>query len=177
MIVKEYNDVLVLARGVIQETMKQTADGFQMKDLIPIVSENMDKALAAFAGSELIKNEFKEHLDECIHVTLDFIIDAACDLMKIPEGGAVDFKETGEILAAVNGLAASVIKYLPGGIQSAEIMPILLENFQSIVVGADGAGKVVAEMKGDIRLFFKTVLHSAVDLTFRIKAAVESTKT
>lgn len=173
--VKEYNDVLILARGLVSETLAQTADGFQVQDLIPILSENMSKAMAAYAGGELIPQAFKENLKDCIDLSIDFVIDVACDLLKLPAGGeAPQFKETEELVAAVNGIAGSVIKYLPGGIDTQEIMPIVFENFQNILVGAEGVDKIGGELKADTRAFLRLVVHASVDMAFNLKEAFEN---
>ena len=171
-VIKEYREVLDLAKGLIASAIAEAKDGFQVKDLVPIISENFKAAMTAYEGFGLIGAEWKENEDECIHLTVEFVIDAACDILKIgPATDAASFKETGEILAAVQGIAQSVVAHLQGGFQTAEIVPVVMENFNSIVVGVEGADKVVGEFKGDIRGFIRLVAIFAVRFAFSLKGA------
>lgn len=169
---KEFNEVLELARGVLHSSMKQLEDGFQMKDLVPIFSENYTNALAAWEGANLIAEEFKTDLKGCISAAIVFSVDVSCDLLHIAESGEVTFKETEELMAAVSGITGSIIKRIHG-ITAVDILPIVFENFSSIVSGVEGADKIGAELKGSPRNFLKAVVLFAVNLAFSIKEAVE----
>lgn len=168
---KQYQEVLNLAYSLTCSAKAELANGFQMKDLIPIVSDNFKNALAAVEGASEIPAEWKANERGCIEATVRFSVSVAFMLLgKNDEELPVDFKETKEILAAVGGITKSVVAALPGGIQSAEILPILTENFGAITVAADGAGKVMDEFKTSPRQFIEAVAMFAVALALDLKA-------
>jgi hypothetical protein len=172
--VKEYKDVLDLGKGLVSVTLREAADGFQVKDLLPILTENLAQALAAYEGSNQIGLAWKQDPEACTRLTVEFAVDVAMDIMKIPAGSDAEFKETQELLAAVSGITSSVVAHLPGGFQTSEIIPVVFENFNSIMVGVDGVGKIGAELKKDLRAFIKLVALSAIDLAFKVKKAMEA---
>ena len=171
--IKEYNDVLILAQGLIVESKNQLEDGFQVKDLVPIFQENTDKALAAYEGRAEAMTVWGTDLEQALLLTCDFIIDTACDVMGIvPLQENAEFPETAELIAAVEGLATSVLSRL-GGISALDIVPIAAENFQGIISGVDGIGKIGGEMKADTRAFLKSIVFSSIRLAFQIKAKMD----
>jgi hypothetical protein len=170
--IKDYNDVLVLARGLTDETVKQLGDGFQTKDLAPIFSANFQQAIAAFEGASNVATAWKTHTDACVELTVEFAVDMACDLMKVPAGSASEFKETQEVLNAVSGLVASIAKHAQGGFQPGEYFEVAYENFNAITVAVDGADKIAVEFKADARAFIKLVALFAVKFAFGLKAAL-----
>jgi len=172
--VKEYREVLDLARGVVATTIRETADGFQVKDLMPIISDNMQKTLVAYEGVNLISVEWKENPEECMFLTVDFAIDTAMDVLKVPAGTPSEFKETKELVVAISGITSSVIAHMPGGIQGAEIIPIVFENFNGIIVGLDGLDKVRGEFNADARSYVKMLATSAIKLAFQVKKAMDA---
>lgn len=169
---KQYYDVLVLARGLVLETKAQLGNGFQASDLVPIVSENFQKAMCAMEDAALIGKEWEEEERACIEATVNFAADIACDLLNIEDAPAIEFKETHEILAAVQSIVKSVVAHLPGGFQASEVFPVLSDNFSAITVASDGSSKVVSEFKAAPRAFIKAVTLFAVDLVFTMKASV-----
>ena len=172
--VKELQDVLDAAAGVVESTIEELEDGFQVTDLVPIVSENVDKALAAFENGHLISVAFKDHLKESIQAISHFVIDVACDVLKVGHSTEVKaFKETQELIAAVSGLVASIVDKLPGGFKATEIVPVVYENFKSIIVGVEGVDKVGSEFKGDIRAFLHLTVGSVIAMAFDLKDAIE----
>lgn len=168
---KEYSEVLDLARGVISETLVQTADGFQVKDLAPIFSENLDKAMAAYTDGSLIGAEWRDHQKDCIMMTVNFAIDTACDVLRIPVTSGLAFQETMEVMDMVQGLTLSVLKKLPGGVTPAEGVEIVFENVPGVIKGIDGMGKVSEEFKSNIRDYLKCVCSWAINLAFSLKDA------
>lgn len=171
---KEYREVLSLAKGVVASALRETADGFQVKDLIPIVSDNLKNVMSAYENAGLIPSEWKADPEACMVLTVDFAVDVAMDILKVPAGTSGEFKETNELIAAVSGITASVISHLPGGISGAEIVPIVFENFNNIIVGVDGADKIKAELSGNVRDFVKLVSLAAIKIAFEVKAAMEA---
>ena len=171
---KEYTEVLALAKDVVSSALRETADGFQVKDLIPIVSENLSSVMAAYENSNLIPGEWKANPEGCMILTVEFAVDIAMDLLKLPSGSSSDFKETNELIAAVSGIVSSFISHLPDGIQGVEILPIVLENFNTIIVGVDGADKIKSELSGNARDFIKLVSLAAIKIAFGVKAAIEA---
>ena len=174
--VKEYNEVLLLAGSITRSTIRETADGFQVKDLIPILSNNLDEAKTAFEGSTLIAEAFsKKHLKQTVSVTVAFVIDTACDIIKIGEpASGMPFKEARELITAVSGITSSVISRLPGGFKAAEIFPVVTENFDNIIVGVEGANKISEEFKTDVRAFLQMVVQAAVNIAFDVINALEA---
>jgi hypothetical protein len=168
---KEYGEVLDLARGVISETLEQTADGFQVKDLAPIFSENLDKAMLAYTGGSLIAAEWRDHSKDCILLTMNFAIDTACDALRIPATSGLAFQETLELMDMVQGLTMSVLKKLPGGVSPAEGIEIVFENIPGVIKGVDGMGKISEEFKSNIRDYLKCVCTWAVNFAFSLKDA------
>lgn len=168
---KEYGEVLDLARGVISVTIAQTADGFQIKDLAPIFSENLDKAMLAYTDSKLIPAEWRDHTKDCILLTVNFAIDTACDALRIPATNGLAFQETLELMDMVQGLTMSVLKRLPGGITPAEGIEIVFENIPGVIKGVDGMGKISEEFKSNIRDYLKCVCTWAVNFAFSLKDA------
>lgn len=174
--VKELQDVLDLAKSTVHTTIRELKDGFQVTDLIPIVTENVDEALRAFEGSAAVADAFKLHLRESIAMVAHFVVDVACDILKIgfpTDSDENAFKETKELIAAVSGLTASIIEKLPGGFQLTEAIPVISENFQTLITGIDGAGKIGSEFKADTRAFLHLAIGSVLTIAFDIKEALE----
>jgi len=172
MIAKEYSEVLALTRGLVSTTLRETADGFQIIDLLPVLSENLEKALIAYEGGELIAQEWQANMKECLVMTADFVIDMACDVLKLPGKTGAEFKETSELIALVDGLTRSVVAKLPGGLSVAEILTALTENIGGLMVGLDGLNKVGDEFKSDIRSFLKVTVISVIEIAFKVRDAV-----
>jgi hypothetical protein len=171
--VKEYSDVLVLARGLAISAIAEAANGFSLKDVIVIASNNYQAAMDAFVGSGLIGEAWKTHTEECSQLTLDFAIDTACDCLHVPAGAeGVSFKETNELLDAVKGITLSIISKLPGGFKLPELVPVAMENWSALTLGVEGANKIGGEFKGDVRSFIKFVVRFAFDFTAIVKAAM-----
>ena len=173
--VKEYNDVLVLSRSVIKDTIASQADGFQFSDILTVLQVNLDKAMMAYTGGDQIVVAWKEYLRECAVLTAHFLVDAACDVLKLGDPSTdSEFAETDELLAAVSGIIASIMDRIPGGFQASEILPVLMENFQKLLVGIEGVDKIGAEMKADIRAFLHVVVGFAVATVFDVRDIVTS---
>jgi len=169
---KQYQEVLDLAYSLSVSAKAEMADGFQMKDLLPIVTENFQKALAALEGASEIPAEWKADERGCIEATVKFAVSVAFMLLgKTGEELPVEFKETKEILLAIDGITRSIVAALPGGITAAEIFPVITDNFESITLAADGAGKVVEEFKSAPRQFVEAIALFAVSLALSLKDA------
>lgn len=171
--VKEYNDVLVLAGGVIREGIASQADGFQVTDILTVLQSQLDEAMAAYVGGDQIPVAWRDHLRECVLLTANFAVDVACDILKVDNlNGQSQFKETDELLAAVSSIVSSVIKRIPGGLGTDDILPIVMENFQSLLTGLEGVDKIGSEMKSDVRDFLHMTVTFAVNLAFDVRDIV-----
>lgn len=171
--VKEYSDVLVLARSLALSAVAEAANGFSVKDLVVIASTNFQNAMTAYEGSNLIGDAWKNYTEECSQLTLDFAIDTACDCLHVPAGAeGASFKETNELLDAVKGITLSIMSKLPGGFKLPELVPVAMENWSALTLGVEGANKIGVEFKGDVRSFIKFVVRFAFDFTAVIKAAM-----
>lgn len=168
--VKEYNDVLLLARGVVRDALAAQADGFQFSDVFSVLQANLDEAMVAYEGGAQIKTAWETELRQCILLTSLFAVDTACDILKVDDlAGQSQFKETDELIAAVSGILSSVISRIPGGLGADDILPIVMENFQKLLVGVEGVEKIGAEMKADVRAFLHMVVAFAVNLAFDVR--------
>lgn len=169
---KEYSEVLALAKGISATAIREGANGLQVVDLLPVISENMKNTIPALEGANKIGQEWADDLEGCILATVDFVVDVACDVLKVQTGTPVEYKETKELLAAVEGIVEGVVKNIPG-FTAVDALNIVTDNFKAIIVGFEGADKIAAEFNGDIRSFLKFVTTSAIQLAFKIKSALE----
>ena len=110
--VKEYSDVLILAGGMTQSTIKAFEDGKNWTDVFPIITENMDKALDAIKDADKITAAWRDHTKECVELTTTFVIDQLFDILKYKKTTASydKFPETKDVLDAVEGLAKGAVK-------------------------------------------------------------------
>ena len=174
---KELTDVLVLARSVVSTTIRELEDGFQVKDLVPIIGDNVEKAVAAYEGSGAIADAFKLHPRQAISAIATLVVDIACDILKKgypdTEPEESELKETKELIAAVSGLTVSIVEKLPGGFKATEIIPIAYDNFQSLITGIGGVSKIGAEFCGDVRAFLHMAIQAVIGIAFDVKEAIE----
>lgn len=171
--VKEYNDVLLLARGVVRDALATQADGFQFTDVFTVLQANLDEAMVAYEGGSQIKDAWQNQLRECVLLTAMFGVDTACDILKVDDlAGQSQFKETDELIAAVSGILSSVISRIPGGLGADDILPIAMENFQKLLVGVEGVEKIGTEMKADVRAFLHMTIAFAVNLAFDVREII-----
>lgn len=173
--VKEYNDVLLLAGGVVRDGIASQADGFQFTDVLTVLQSNLDEAMAAYVGGDQISVAWRDHLRECVLLTANFAVDVACDILKLDNlQGQSQFKETDELLAAVSGIISSVIRRIPDGVGTEDILPIVMENFQGLLTGIEGVEKIGAEMKADVRAFLHMTVTFAVGVAFDVRDIILS---
>jgi len=174
--VKEYKDVLDLAGGMTQSAVKAFADGRQWTDVVPIVSENLSKALEAVHGAEKITDAWKDHTKECVKLTTSFVIDQVFDVLNYKNSGTSTFPETSDILNAVEALSTGiVIKSLDeDGFEAQEAISVVLENMEPLVKSVDGITKVDDEFRADMRGFLHNVTQRCIDIAFDLKMRLEA---
>jgi hypothetical protein len=128
----------------------------ELDEVLEVAQKNVGLAVQAVEGADKIPAELKAHPLVCAELAVDMAIDVICDVVGAKDGQS-DLKEITEVMGAVEALTAGVIKALPGGVDTFEVIQLALGNVGKVVAAFKDMGQIPAEAKEDLRDFLKTV--------------------
>jgi hypothetical protein len=162
--VPAFSAAVALIVAAAQDFATAKADGVvTLEEILAAVEKEAPEVLVVAESAKEIPAELTAHPIDAAEVASYAAVDICVDLFGITDSGSV-LKEGKEISAAIESVLSGIVKALPGGISTFEIIQVAIGNATKVVAALSDIQKIPAEFRADIAGELKLMVASSLRL-------------